>query len=157
MSEERDPPTPSLGNKRKRKRLQAETRVSRTGWVETLKSRPACGAGGRCHFHVVCFQEKMTRQPHGDPRCGATVSNTYIGGTLLAGGTTFRWHTACGGDHTQYTMNRCEPCIKRHCPVGKWRALLGELSMQYIVIHHEHQWQAKIHATKKWMRTLRAL
>ena len=77
------------------------------------------------------------------------MSNTYIGGTLLAGGTTFRWHTACGGDHTQYTMNRCEPCIKRHCPVGKWRALLGELSMQYIVIHHEHQWQAKIEATKK--------
>ena len=88
MSEERDPPTPSLGNKRKRKRLQAETRVSRTGWVETLKSRQACVAGGRCHFHVVCFQKKMT------------LSTTW-GSAVRSHSVEYIhwWHPACRGDH----------------------------------------------------------
>ena len=58
MSEERDPPTPSLGNKRKRKRLQAETRVSRTGWVETFKVAVPAVQGADVIFTLLASKRK---------------------------------------------------------------------------------------------------
>ena len=55
---------------------------------------------------IMC--KKKMKEKH---EFGRVDTKLTFGGTLLAGGTTFRWHAACGGDHIQYTMNRCEPCI----------------------------------------------
>ena len=53
-----------------------------------MKSRQACVAGGRCHFHVVCFQDKMT------------LSTTW-GSAVRSHSVEYIhwWHPACRGDH----------------------------------------------------------
>ena len=77
-------------------------------WDHGVQSRSPLVTGSISLFVAPCLQGRPHLVAH-RLRWGPQVYSVNILAPCLQGDHV-RWHAACGGDHIQYTMNRCEPC-----------------------------------------------